>query len=351
MIEVIDTLEKLDAIKDAWRKLELNPNLRVQQTFIWNRTGWVHYNSKEPKARLRVLKWYQDGKDNVVIFPFYIDGKGTLRFLMDAHSDILDAVYEAGVNLYHPFKEAADWIIASKEVRRVHFRQMYGVGEAFNYFGVLLPTPIIYRDHAFSWLESIATDNFIAEQKQLRQKERSRLKALLRKSDGYTFKILSKSAGDEYPESAILKLRAYLVANTRRTLAFFPDNLIKFSNVLFDNGVCEIPIFEDENGVHALAFRLLKGMRINFWIFMYDDNRLPTELYVKYMMERAKGEARIFDFGAGAYKYKLQTFCPKLGVTFSLRMAKSPWGQLMAVKDLIVRYAKDYLKPIVRKEH
>lgn len=351
MIDVIDTLESLDAIKDIWQKLESNPNLRIQQTYLWNRTGWVLYNSKEPNARLRILKWYQEGRDTVVIFPFYIDGRGTLRFLMDAHSDILDAVYDAGVNLYYPFKEASDWIVANKEVKQVHFRQMYGVGEAFNYFGVLLPTPIIYRDHAFSWLESVATDNFIAEQKHLRQKDRSRLKALLKKSSGYEFKILAKSSGDEYPKEALLALRKYLLENTRRTIEFFPDTLIDFSNELFDKGVCEIPIFKDDNGIHALAFRLLKGDRINFWIFMYDDNRLPTELYVRYMMERAKDAAKIFDFGAGAYKYKLQTFCPKLGVTFSLRMAKSPWGQLIAVKDLLIRYAKDYLKPIIRKEH
>ncbi len=350
MIKVIDSLAKFDSIKDIWEELEKNPQMRIQQTFEWNRLGWEFYDSKTPGTKLRILLWYQEERKEKVIFPFFIDKKNNLRFIMDEHSDILDAIYANNEELHYAFLEAADWIVNYKEIKRVKFRQMSGDSLLLNYFGVMLPVPIIYKDHAYSWLVTHKSEDFIGDQKQLKQKDRSRLRALNKKSQIYNFKILRKDTYNTFPINDIINLRNYLLKNTRRKITFFPDKLLNFAKELFNKGICEIPILSDENGVHALAFRLIKGNRINFWIFMYDDAKLPTELYVKYMIERAKESDKIFDFGAGVYRYKLQTFRPRVALTFSLLMAKSPWGQLMAVKDLLIRYVKDYLKPIIRKE-
>ena len=70
MIEVIDTLEKMEALKEEWERLEQNPEMRIFQTYAWCRHAWEHVVSKELGAKLWILRWSQAGRDDTVIFPF-----------------------------------------------------------------------------------------------------------------------------------------------------------------------------------------------------------------------------------------------------------------------------------------
>ena len=129
------------------------------------------------------------------------------------------------------------------------------------------------------------------------------------------------------------------------------QRIFEFAEEMFNKGLLEVASLARGEDVGIAAFRLIKDNRYLCWIVLNDDPQLPTLLHAKYIADKASQQDFIYDFGVGPYGYKLVTFKPRPAPTFSLCMAKSPWGQLMGVKDMLIRYAKDYLKPIIRKEH
>ncbi len=351
MIDIIDTLEKFDALKDEWERIEQNPDMRIFQTYSWCRNAWDICVSKEKGARLWILRWHQDGKDDVVIFPFYIDGKGCLRFIMDRHSDVCNAVYDSSrINRHWVYKEASEAILENKDIKSVFLQKMEGGGELLNYMSVLIPGSVVSRDNAFSWIESKKTDQFVAGQEQLkRSEERHRLKPMLRKSNELNFKIYSVETGDEFPVSAINTIRDGMIGKFRADSTFLDGEMLKLVKSIYESGKCEIAVFENEKKFCSLTFQFLKERRIIFWIVLYQNKNLTAALYLRYMIEKSKKDNWIFDFGVGAYEYKLRTYRPEIRVTFSLRYAKNAIRNLWCLLEADVRLVKDILKPRLKK--
>lgn len=344
MIEIVETEEKFAALKPIWRKLELGPRMRIFQTFDWCWTAWNVYLKSSGSNRLWIVLWFQEGRSEQVIFPFYIDEAGRLRYIMDTHSDVLDVVYDKDVNYHYAFREVADAILENNSVRSVLLQKMDGESLSLSYLGVLLPGAFSYRDNAYSFITANKSENIIGSLSHLRQKDRSRLKAINKKGSALTFNIYSKKTNDAFPKEGILALRKVLLCSTARTIGFLPDVLIDFIAKLYEAGKCEIPVLCDGQDIKALAFRLLHGKRIMHWIVLYDDHHLTTELYVKYMSAKVTQTDCIFDFGVGAYGYKLGTFRPITANTYSLRYEKSCWRQLKAMLSMNWRVTKDFLK-------
>jgi CelD/BcsL family acetyltransferase involved in cellulose biosynthesis len=71
MIDVIDTLEKMEALEEEWTRLEQNPEMRIFQTYAWCRYAWEHCVSKENGVRLWILRWSQAGRKDTVIFLYF----------------------------------------------------------------------------------------------------------------------------------------------------------------------------------------------------------------------------------------------------------------------------------------
>ena len=347
MIEVIDTLEKMEALKEEWERLEQNPEMRIFQTYAWCRHAWEWCVSKEEGAKLWLLRWSQAGREDTVIFPFYIDGRGTLRFIMDRHSDVCNAVYGERGNHHWCYKEVADLVLSVAEIKSVSFAKMLGESECLNYLAILLPGSVVNKDNAYSYLVSPKTNQFITSQSQLKSKDRSRLNGINRKPG--ILKIANVINGDVFPKEDILRLRELMLASRRRECAFFSDDMLIFIQKVYEEGKCEVARLYVGDVAVALAFRLLNDVRINYWIVLYEDKKTVTELYLKYMCEKATERNYVFDFGVGAYAYKLSTFRPSVGITFSLNYSSRLFKQLNGLKDANIRLLKDILKPRLKR--
>lgn len=350
MIEVVDTLEGFSALEPVWRKLEASSCLRLSQTFDWCFAAWTTHEGMRKGARLWILHW-TSGKGEDVIFPFYIDDSSTLRFIMDSHNDVNDVACMPGHNLHMAFYEAAEAIAANKQIKSVWFMYLQGSGSALNYFGVLLPARVIYRDHAFSWIDLIPGDDFVAGQKHLRSKDKANLKALVRKSADDVVEVFSFAKGDEFPRTVIMEMRDTMLHDSKRRMSFFPDTMINFCECIYRKGLCKILVLKKAGTVVALNFIECMRDREMSWIFLYSDPHASTEMYVKYFTRRQEPHVGIFDFGVGAYRYKLGTFRPCLAVTFSMRYGKTAFRQMMAFGHMLVRAGKDYLKLWYKPEH
>lgn len=349
MINVIDSECKFAALEQTWRRLDARVTLRLPQTFDWCYTAWITHLSKEPGAKLWILHW-ESGKGDDVIFPFYIDRTKTLRFIMDSHNDINDVVCMPNKNLHMAFYEASEAISKNDQIKSVWFMYIYGAGTVLNYFGVLLPARIIYRDHAFSWIDYCPGDGFIARQSHLKSKDKANLKALLRKSAGSDLEVYSKATGYEYPRELIVSMRDKMLKGAGRRLNFFPDTMVDFCERIYNLGLCKLLVLKKNEAV--VAFNFIECMRDRelSWIFMYVDPHASTEMYIKYFNEEKESPVSIFDFGVGAYRYKLGTFRPYLGVTFSMRYGKTIFRQMQAFKCMMFRALKDYIKLWIKPE-
>ena len=350
MIEKIETTDRFESLKDEWERIEENPDLRIFQTYSWCKSAWDCCVSAEKGARLWILRWSQEGKSDTVIFPFYIDASRRLRFIMDAHSDFCDSVHGPEANRHWAYKEAAEAILAEKSVKSVFLQKMRGGSEALNYLSILLPGGVVAKDNSFSWIRAAKTGDFLGGQPQFKRKDRDRIKALLRKSADLDFEILSPARGDAFPEASALALRGAMVGWRRSDDSFLSDAMLSFIKNIYEAGKCEVARFSAGGEAKALAFRLLKGVRAGFWIVLYDDPKLVTALYVRYMQAKAAESDCVFDFGVGAYDYKLGTYRPELGVTFSLRYARGLARHLLGLAAANVRLLKDLLKPRLKEK-
>lgn len=344
MVDLITTEEQFKALEPIWRQVEQNSRMRIFQTFDWVWNGWNEFQKKERGAKLWILKWHQDGKTDVVILPSCIDKNGTLRFIMDIHSDTLDAIYSEGHNHHQAYKEMVEEIIKNKEIKSVWLQKMFGNGEALNQLGVQIRGGMVYKDHAFSWLDVRQSEDVIGTFEHMRSKDKADLRAIGRKATRYELKVLSNCNGDEFPIDAVLSLKNNMLKNTDREDYFFPETLIKFCQKIYDVNKADIVELWEGGELKALNFMLKKDNRYLSWIFLYTDPRTSTAMYVKYMAMMAKEMSFVLDFGVGVYTYKIGTFRPNVANTYSIRYGKS-WGKhVSCVLAMNLRIVKDYLK-------
>lgn len=342
MIEIIKTVEKFKALEPIWRKLEQGPRMRVFQTFDWCWNAWTKYHSKIEGDKLWILHW-SHGNEHVV-FPFFVDKIGTLRFIMDTHSDTLDAVYQSGFNHHLAFKECVDLILGDKFIKQIWLQKTYGEGEGLRFFSVLLPGPCVARDHAFSWIDVGQNQPYLTFQQHLRSKDKVRYKGFLKKANECELRILSAKNGNEFPRDTVRQIRDAMIGSTRANASFLTDDMIDFIANIYERGLCEIPMLSYRGIVEALDFRLVKDGRSLAWIFITTNPHRATELYIRYAESTYRYDQQILDFGVGPYGWKMLTFRPELNPTFSIRLGKTVLRHIKCLFSANIRMIKDYLK-------
>lgn len=316
----------------------------VFQTSAWLRAAWTHL-LEDGKNRLWIAKWTEEKSDAFVLLPGYIDGKDCLRFINDAHSDMGGCVVSPGANVHYAFKEIAEAIQEDKRIKSVWLQKLPGGDAALDALGVFLKGSVIYRDNAYSWVESEKCDDFIVAQAQLKSKDKADLKAIRRKAEKDGELVVLRGGADAYPEETVQRLVAHMMAaEGRQARKFFPKGMDSFTRAIYEAGMADIILLKRAGEVVALNFLLKRGESYLSWIFLYTDARGSSQMYVKYLTERAKESAFKFNFGVGVYDYKIGSFRPRTALTFSLRYHKSFWGRVWDVFLADVRLGLDVLR-------
>lgn len=343
MIETIETEQDFDALATVWRHLDAHESVHVNQTYDWMRAGWDEQKAREPGVRLWIVKW-TDGAD-VVIFPFCITQGGVLRFIFEMHTDNLGAVDAVRANRCLCYHELATAIRENKTIRRVCLHKIPLDNDLVHYLPISLKGSSVLKDNAYSWLDVPQSENVIASFRHMKSKDRADLKNIFRRSSDKDVRVLSASRGDPFPGSVLEGLVASMQAAGRRGEAFFSAALREFSERMFSCGRMDIAIMSDKAGKPlALNFLLKKDRKHLSWIFLYSDPHASTELYVKLLGDLARTEAFVFDFGVGAYDYKIGTFRPEVSPTLGVFWGRTYWQYSLAMKEALVRCLKDFVK-------
>ena len=348
MIQVIETLETLVPYAEVWRKLYCEARATVFQSFEYHLEAWKCLLSKIPENRLAIILAGRGDKDTVkLICPFYIDQSGALRFINDTHTDYNDVICRAGENIYILMKEVFDWISANNKIKRVHFAKMQHHSLLLHYGRNFLQSGFVYADNAFSYLTVQCSNDPIGEMSHMTTKDRSVLKSLLRKVSGYSFDIHTVKNGG-FPIKKVQEMRDKMVQRGLRKLSFFPDDLIDFVERMFESDYLEVGILKNKEGVAEVITFRFRDERVSnrhiAWIFMSSDPKLVSAVDIRYIVDKAKNGSTVFDFGVGAYTYKLGNFKPIVESTFALVDGKNWYSLCAALFGMNVVLAKRIIR-------
>ena len=348
-IKVIRTLDELEALKPTWDRLfAANHRLRVFQTYDWNRIVWENYHLVEsPDETLYVIHAVHDGKYKYeTILPFCRTGKGQLRFIGYMMADVLDAISPAHSDNWHVFyAEIIDFLTNRSDIADVQLWKMESDSEVLLYFGVHWPNVSIHYQDSYSYFYAAQDATFEDAFSHLSSSGRSKLRRISGKFPDLTLKIYSKRCGSEYPRDQIKKLRDWMIANDLRVYAACPDSYLNSMEALYAQGLCEVSVLESEDGEFQYAgFRLLICNHIVFWVVLYRDARMTSVANVRYFVEKVREGAYCYDFGTGAYSYKLITFRPMVGHLYSISVHPLNLRNfLFDTMTLLRRYVKAWL--------
>ena len=340
MVKVLDTFS--DDVVSAWRKLENAPGSSVFQTLDWCRASWESLLAQRDGNRLHLMFWSGLDEESPVIMPTFLDKHGTLRFINDEHSDCGDAVYERGYNNFFAFKELTEAIIADRRVRSICLQKIRRYSEALGYFSVFLRGPLVYRDHAYPWLEIPHAEDFSSGQRHLRSRDRNRIAYCQREAASARVTVYSVQTGTVFPEDQIVMLRDLMRRKGRRDAKFIDKTMLLFIRRVYECGLCEVLSVSDGDEVMSIAILLKYRKSVLCWLMLYQDTKWNTYLHVLCLDKLARAGGCAFDFGVGMYDYKLRPFRPKLECTFSLRWGRGFFSRFYAYLRMNWRFIRVY---------
>lgn len=313
-VKIIETDEDFISLKKEWDSILSNKrNVRIFQTFDWNYFAWTVYHRREfTNSRLFLLHCTRDGhRDQRAILPLCITDNGTLHFIGQNISDVLDIIVPEHEDNWHSFyKDIVKFLSEADAVKEIDFHKLEGDSEFLQYLTVYMGNAEVLRMDSYSYLPVKRTDDFPGSLSHLTSKERSYIRSLSRKYSECEYKTISLRNGDVYPKSEMTHLRDLMCALKMREKSFMPDAAIELLESIYNAGKCDISILCRDGIPVEMSTRLYADAIINFWIVLYEEPAMTTVVDARYMAERAAVADCVFDFGTGAYAYKLGSYRP-----------------------------------------
>ncbi len=346
MIQVIRSLRELEGVRLYWDELyEQDANCTPFQLFDYNFISWKRFGN-HAKSLFVIAYFSKQEKSPCAIFPCCIDSHKCLRFINEDHSDFLTALMtpsaRTDLNMY---EEIYYFIKKQPDINRIcldHLRHDDFLLPCFKHLSVYAR---LYGTESYSYLPiSISqTDNgFIDSLHHLTSKERNRLKNIEKKADSLSFKIVSID-DCAYPESEVLSLVKKMVQSGIRSETYFTEELTGFIKDLYMAGILKIGLIykEEKLGSASFFYQNEKGMSIQ-WIIIYSDKMYNLQAKLKIINSICESGGGIFNFGRGAYKYKIQHFRPIIQNLFCIDI---PFRRRARVR-LMLQSFNDIIKKI-----
>lgn len=344
--KLITTLEAFASLRSGWDRLVAShPQPRIFQRYDWIYHAWTSYHMvMHPEDELKIIVATRDAHEEVAILPFFVR-KGVLRLIGDELSDVCDVIYPKHDGSWHTFwKDVVKYIERLPFVRDVWFEKLEGDGEFLSFLAVYFEREpaTLERCTTYSYFKTKPSEDLKIIFPQLDSKERSNLRSLNKRFLEYKFKILSKKNGDDYPELGLKKLLARMIDAGIRDAHSGLEACIEFMRMFYDEGWCELAVFEKDGQFDLASYRLLEGSGyITFWIVFYSDSQMTTAADVKYVLAKIPEGEHIFDYGTGAYSYKLGTFRPNITHLYRFVSRSANFGNfLREVKKVLREFVK-----------
>lgn len=340
VIRIIETSEAFDSLQPVWDSLARMP----QQSFAWCRAGWAFLRREDPGVRLFIPVSYDEPDRIHLILPTYLDGSGTLRFILDTFSDHCDVLMPVGANLTIAWREVLKTLHAARAVRFIRLRRLPPDSPLLHALGAAAEGAVLFREGASLAVDLAPAGTLEAALPHLYSRDRDKLHRALRALSGYTFSRYDSARRDPFPRERLLALKAAMVAQGLRPPGFLTEAFLDFAGELYRRGLCEVVSLTAPDAGEALNLNLRFGKTTLLWVILYSDHRLPSLMGVACAQDLRPSAPCRLDFGAGVYGYKCGALRPRAEVAFTLCLGKGFCGWLRAIRALLWRHAKDGVK-------
>ena len=281
MIQVIKTLEELEALKNNWENLfTLASTATPYQAWHFVMTTWQVWHKSDDK--LYIICYNQSKvKAFDAIIPCYIDKVANLH-LMDYMTDFCEGIIpDSLLECYDMYYEIVQFLEKDKNVHSLCFdnlRQgsrlmayLYGLG-GYSKIEALTGYTIVrmkYSENNQDFVDSIIGCN---------SKHRKKLRKVINDIGNCTMCVLQNT--DPYPEKEIRELGDYMISEGMRTRAYLDDNFFAYFKNLYQNGQLVLMLLYKEDKLCACKF-MLQDKHTNelvSWVVLYRNNKNNSEL-------------------------------------------------------------------------
>lgn len=351
MIQVIKTLEELEALKNNWENLfTLASTATPYQAWHFVMTTWQVWHKSDDK--LYIICYNQSkGKAFDAILPCYIDKEANLH-LMDYMTDFCEGIIpDSLLECYDMYYEIVQFLEKDKNVHSLCFdnlRQgsrlmayLYGLG-GYSKIEALTGYTIVrmkYSENNQDFVDSIIG---------CKSKHRKKLRKVINDIGNCTMCVLQNT--DPYPEKEIRELGDYMISEGMRTRAYLDDNFFAYFKNLYQNGQLVLMLLYKEDKLCACKF-MLQDKHTNelvSWVVLYRNNKNNSELAMLSLDYMYKNGIFNLNYARGVYAYKLSKFHPNVYILNRLRVYRS---QRDATMDLGRIYLGKMKRLIYRKLH
>jgi hypothetical protein len=338
MIKVFDRFDS--HLEVLWRKIEKEGKCTPFQTFSWCRAFWENVLSPVKGNSLFVI-YSEDEKTGVsLLMPLFVDKRKTLRFIGDSHSDIGDAILAGCGNKHYLFNDVFQFVLSECKIRSIVLQKMPATSEAMAFSGAMLKGSILYRDHAYSWINFSKSIHFPEGQNHLRSRERKQFNAILKRFADTTLVVCSCSQGDEFPLRDIEEIRDVMVAKRWRKRSYLSSEMMSFLKRNFDEGCLDV-LFLEQNGQKKAVSLVIRSWDAAYtYLMLYRDKKYNTPLNARIIDFLSANGVLCYNFGVGVYGYKLKKFRPELSCTYCLRYSKSVIHRIFDYLMMVVRFIR-----------
>lgn len=338
MIKVYDKFD--DHLQTLWRNIEKESICTPFQTFSWCRALWDCVISQSKGNSLFVI-YSEDEKTRVsLLMPLFVDESGTLRFIGDGHSDIGDAIISGDGSRHYLFNDVSRFILSQRQIRNVVFQKMPPSSETLSFLGVLFKGSILYRDHAYSWINLSKSAKLPFGYEHLRSRERKQFNAMIRRYADVSLAVSSHSRGQSFPIGDIVEMRDFMVARRWRKPAYLSSEITSFLNRCYDEDRLDVYFLEQNGQKKSVSLILRHGGFACSYLMLYRDKEYNAVLNAHIIDSLSAEGVGVYNFGVGAYDYKLKKFRPELSCTCCLRYSKSRFRRFCDYLMMIVRFVR-----------
>ena len=345
MIVIIVTIVKFKTLVIEWNSLFLNANdVTFFQTFKYNWIAWETFAT--PNDKLYIIIYRTNDKELQAIFPFYINGKGFLKFINDRHTDFCNIIISKEVvAIYNLMNDVWKFVEEDKLIRFLLLDNVVSNSPILAYWKVFQGNAFVFSQTEHSWLNCPKSESIFSEFRHLNAKERKRLVTLDKKSVQCNMKIFN-IANEPYPEHVINRIIQLMIDSGLRSSSYLNDTMRLFMRKLYENGLVELPVLYDNGEPISLGFVFVNEQRTYSmrWVILYKSGQFNLWNNVRYIVEKSQIGSSVVDFGRGGYDYKMQNFRPQVENLYRFMASKTKWGNWYVLFKIAASHMRKTLK-------
>lgn len=295
-IRVIDDLEDLFCIKAEWDDLFSKEDYSVFQSFDFC------YNSLSSTSCPFVICLLSNDKI-CEIWPLEIIF-GKLRFINDTHADFCDIISQ------NQESHVREYLIDNNHLGKLRLNNLMQNAKVICKLNDIQYSVLSFSIK-FSILSLLKTDNFPANFTHFVYRQKRRLIRILNKFSSEH--ILYSHEKTVFPLDKILDLRNEMISNGTRNERFLDNKFLSLAEKLYKERLVIVSAIEINNKVSAISLILHNRNKYYFWVDLFNNykmvNLYHNTLFIKNITEEYDA---VFNFGRGAYNYKIQNFQPEV---------------------------------------